>query len=180
MSVRRSIVAMTLSVTLGACAGRTPAVPATAWVQQRVWRDERGADVALSDYQGAPFVLSAIYTSCTVRCPLTIQKLQVLDRAFASRGRVAPIVLVTLDPRLDTPARLARFKEAHRLPDHWHLLSGSAADTRALGRYLRLRVIDDDTHVDHDVRIAVFASDGRIAGSYSDWSFDADRAALVR
>lgn len=164
--------------------GPTPGAPASTSpsVFSRPWRwiDEQGQSVALEQYSGAPFVLTAIYTSCTVRCPMTIEKLRSVDEAFRRRQRLVPIVLVTLDPHVDTPERLGRFKQSHRLPDHWHLLHGSDLDTRALGRYLAVHAAVDDGHIDHDVRISFFHSDGQLARSFEGWAFDADDGLGVR
>jgi protein SCO1/2 len=131
-----------------------------------------GATVSLGDYRGRPFVLSTFFTSCTVRCPLTIGKLLEIDAAFAEKGECVPIVLVTLDPRTDTPERLHAFRLARHLPAHWLLLRGSVEDTVSLSRALRVRRIDDDTHIDHDVRIAFVAADGTIRHNYEGWTFD--------
>lgn len=138
------------------------------------WTDEQGASVALEQYRGAPIVLTAFFTSCTVRCPLTVEKLRGVDEAFRRRHIPVRVVLVTLDPHNDTPERLQRFKESHHLPSEWHLLQGSDIDTRALSRYLNVRTIFEDTHIDHDVRIAVFDSNGHRTKSFADWGFDTD------
>ncbi len=140
--------------------------------------DDRGATVALSQFRGGPVVVSAIFTSCTVRCPMTVSKLRDVAAAYAKGGREVPIVVMTLDPKADTVARLRRFKESRSLPDSWHFIRGSLEDTRALARWLEVHAAWDDAHVDHDVKIAVFDASGRLARGFSGWSFDADAAVV--
>jgi protein SCO1/2 len=143
------------------------------------WTDEAGEDVTLGRYAGSPVVLTAFFTSCTTRCPLTIERLRALDAAMRRRGIAGAFVLVTLDPRTDGPARLRRYKEEHGLPPSWHLLRGDLEETRALARALGLRAAYDDGHIDHDVRVAIFDRAGRLARTLDGWSFDEDQVAQV-
>jgi protein SCO1 len=144
-----------------------------------VWTDERGAAVDLAALRGTSVVVTAFFTSCTLRCPRTIEKLREVDEAFRRSGGAVPIVLVTLDPRTDTPDRLRRFRESRRLPPHWRLLRGEEVDTRRLARALRVAPAYDDGHIDHEVAITVFDATGRLARTFTDWSFDPN-AAVVR
>ena len=141
------------------------------------WTDDRGQPLALESFRGGPVVVSTFFTSCTVRCPMTVQKLRELDTALGRVGAHVPFVLVTLDPQTDTPARLGRYKHDHDLPDHWHLLSGTLRETHALARSLGVNAAYDDGHIDHDVRIAIFDAKGALMAGYSGWSFDSNAAA---
>jgi protein SCO1/2 len=158
-----------------------PAEPSSAPITAREasFTDEEGRPISLDSFRGAPVVLSAFFTSCTVRCPLTVSKLREVDRAFEASGGAVPIVLLTLDPHTDTAERLLRFKQERKLPDHWHFLRGNDADTQALARQLRVNPAYDVGHIDHEVRIAVLDPAGRLARSFGGWSFDAS-AAVVR
>jgi protein SCO1/2 len=177
---RRALLGLVLAavgLAVSGCARSVP--PAPPAPPGGGWTDERGEAVLWKSFLGAPVVVSAFFTSCTVRCPLTVSKLKEVDLAFQRSGAVVPIVLLTLDPRTDTPERLSRFREERGLPAHWRLLRGSPADTYALARRLRVDPAYDTGHIDHEVRIAVFDGAGRLAHSFSDWSFDAS-AAVIR
>jgi protein SCO1 len=132
--------------------------------------------VTLAQWRGVPLVVTAVFTSCTSRCPLTVEKVREVDAAFHRRGIPTQVLLVTLDPRTDDPGRLERFKEGRHLPEAWHFLRGSLDDTRELGRMLGVHAIYDDGHIDHDVRIAIFDASGRLVRDYAGWDFDADGA----
>jgi protein SCO1 len=127
-----------------------------------------------------PLVVTAIYTSCTERCPLTVEKLKRVDEAFRRHHVDDQVVLVTLDPERDTVERLRRFKAARNMPPSWHLLRGDLEQTREVARSLRLSAVYDDGHIDHDVRIAVFDRDGRLVRSFEGWSFDENDALVVK
>jgi protein SCO1/2 len=170
--------------TLTACevsATRSQASPARTILEQPgSWMDETGNPATLSSLAGEPFLVTAVFTSCTTRCPLTIEKVRAVDEAFRSRGAPVAIRLLTLDPITDTPERLRHFKEERHLPDSWHFLRGSLEDTHALARYLRVHAAYDDAHIDHDVQIAVFDKRGRLAKSFSSWSFDVNAAVVTQ
>ena len=183
MSARARLALVLVLLSLAACAQPvSPAAPGRHGVDLfgRPWRwtDERGDAVAFSQWRGAPLVVTAIFTSCTARCPLTVEKLRDVDAAFRRRGTPRQFLLVTLDPRTDNPARLLRFKQERHLPDAWHLLRGNLDDTRAFGRMLGVRAIYDDGHIDHDVRIAVFDGARRLVREYAGWDFNPNQAAL--
>jgi protein SCO1/2 len=143
------------------------------------WTDEAGHEVALADLLGAPVVVAPFFASCTVLCPLTVDKVRKLDQALGRRNLGARIVLVTLDPVHDGADRLARFKRTQHVPGSWRLLRGTVDQTRALGHLLGVRAIDDGTHIDHDVRIATFDAHGRLVQIYGTWDFDEDEAAAL-
>jgi protein SCO1/2 len=155
------------------CAPGTPrAAHSPAEITERTWSDERGQAVRLSTWRGTPLVVTMLYRACVSRCPMTLAKLRRVEAAFAAAGRPVGFVLVTLDPRNDTPARLANYKRSEGLDDaSWHLLGGDDESTKALSDFLRLRAFRDDTHIEHDVRVAVFDGSGRLARRFEGWSF---------
>ena len=143
-----------------------------------VWRDEQGETVALSRWRGEPLVVATIYTSCSTVCPRTIHKLRKVYDAFRRKGRAAQFVLVTLDPDADSPERLRAYKEAEALPQTWHLLTGSTADTRALTELLDVHLIDMGSHIFHESKIFVFDARGMLARSFVDLDFDDEASVL--
>jgi cytochrome oxidase Cu insertion factor (SCO1/SenC/PrrC family) len=175
------ILVQVVALNVSACLSVAPAVPSVSGAANPtnslfnpswVWRDEHGTLVSLSRWQGAPTVVSAIYTSCTSRCPMTLQKLRTIDEAYRAAGLPAEFVLVTLDPRTDTPGRLRQFKASRDLPDRWHLLSGDETETHQIARFLGARAAFGDGHIDHDARISVFDAYGRLVRTVEGWDFD--------
>jgi protein SCO1/2 len=159
----------------------SPAAPSSSLFERPwQWTDEHGELVTFSKWKGAPLVVSMFYRSCTTRCPLTLQKLQRIEAAFDRQRRSAQFLLVTLDPHNDTPSRLLAFKEGEHLSAvSWHLLNGDDAETRALEQFLELHAsANDEGHIDHEVRIAVFDADGRRVRSFRGWGFEDDEAVV--
>jgi protein SCO1/2 len=119
--------------------------------------------------------VSMFYATCTFRCPMTIAKLKRVESAFARRSRPVHFLLVTLDPRSDTPEKMRAFREAEGLSDaSWDLLAGSDADTKALSRLLGVRPSYGDTHIDHDVKVGVVAANGVLVRTLDGWHFGDD------
>jgi protein SCO1/2 len=160
-----------------ATVGLSTAAPAHAYGGDWHWTDESGAEVTFSRWRGAPLVVTAVYTSCTTRCPLTIAKLRALDEAFLRKGLHGQFALVTLDPQTDDSARLRRYRDSRHLPPAWHMLHGGIEETRQFGRMMGVRAVYDDGHLDHEVRIAIFDRAGRLVRNFVGWNFDENEAA---
>jgi len=131
-----------------------------------------------SQWRGSPIVVSGVYTTCTRTCPLTVEKLRAIYDVFVRAGRSAEFALVTLDPTVDTPERLRQFKESHRLPLPWHLLTGDKNETLELMDVMGIHIMDMDSHVFHDSRIMVFDERGIAVRRFACCDFDATRALL--
>lgn len=66
-------------------------------------------DVRLSDFRGRAVLLFFGYTSCPDACPLTMSKLKRAIELVGDRRGDARVVLVTVDPAVDTPVRLREY-----------------------------------------------------------------------
>ena len=95
---------------------------------------------------------------------MTLERLTRMHKEFERDGRAAEFVLVTLDPTADTVDDLRRFKRSSGLPAAWHLLRGTSDETQALADFLRLKIMNDGTHIVHEAKIAVVGADGRLMG----------------
>jgi cytochrome oxidase Cu insertion factor (SCO1/SenC/PrrC family) len=72
---------------------------------------------------------------------------------------------------------LKAYKATHHLRENWHLLRAPEHETAAIAHALGMRRLEDDTHIDHDVRIAVLDASGNLVRELSGWGFD-DSAAF--
>lgn len=86
--------------------------------------DQRGQTVTLEQFRGRAVLLTFAYAHCQTVCPLVVQ--DVLRAAERARDLEPPpaVLVVTLDPWRDRPARLAAIAE------HWRL--GGGTDARVL------------------------------------------------
>ena len=136
------------------------------------WTDEGGQPVTFARWRGRPLVVAAMFTQCKATCPRTLAKLLRVYDDFQRAGRDAQFLVVTLDPANDTPKALLRFKSSSGLPEAWHLLSGSPAETRDFRDLLGVHVIDDGPHLLHDGRIVIFDAQGRAARAFEGWGLE--------
>lgn len=129
------------------------------------WLDQDGAEVALADVAAPVRLVSMVYTHCSHSCPLIIAELQRIEAAIPAgqRDRVK-VVLVSLDPARDTPARLREYAESVRLDGaRWRLLTGRETDVRALATLLDIRYRPMDAgELAHSNIVIVLDADGRI------------------
>lgn len=139
------------------------------------WRDDHGEAVTLSKWKGAPQIVSMFYATCNFRCPLTVAKLKRVESAFARRSLPVHFLLVTLDPRSDTPEKMRAFRRAQGLSDAtWDLLAGDDHETKAFSHLLGVRPSYGDTHIDHDVKVGVVDPSGVLVRTLDGWHFDDD------
>jgi protein SCO1/2 len=92
--------------------------------------DEAGDTVRLERFRGRPILVTFAYGHCETVCPVLVHDALVAQR----RLNGAPVVVVvTLDPWRDTPARLPWLARRWELGADAHVTSG---DVHALGRVL--------------------------------------------
>lgn len=70
-------------------------------------------DVSLSDFRGRHVVLFFGYTSCPDVCPMTLARVTAAARAVGPEAEEeVQVVLITVDPERDSPARMAEYTRA--------------------------------------------------------------------
>jgi cytochrome oxidase Cu insertion factor (SCO1/SenC/PrrC family) len=92
--------------------------------------DHRGRRVSLDRYRGRPILVAFAYGHCETVCPLSVREVR---RARELAAELEPVVVVvTVDPWRDTPARLSHIALSWGLRDDEHLLGGSVAEVEAV------------------------------------------------
>ena len=127
--------------------------------------DQGGRVVTLDQFRGRPVIVTFAYAHCTTVCPVVVEEVL---RARERLAAVQPaVVVVTLDPWRDTPARLASMATQWKLPPDAHVLSGAVAQVEAtLDRWSVGRVRDPNTgEVTHTQLVYIVDSEGRITYS---------------
>ena len=142
--------------------------------------DQDGHSRHLSDFRGAPFVASMIYTNCTSVCPRVTADLKGLEAALPADVRAhTRFVLFSLDPERDSPAALREFAVSRQLDlDRWTLLASTPDDMRTLAAVLGVRFRPEgDGEIAHSAIIAVVDSAGVIR--HRQVGIAGDRTALL-
>lgn len=128
-----------------------------------VWRTQRGDSLRLSDLNGNVLVTVMIYTSCKAACPRLIADMRHLEFTLPDKyNKQTKFLFISIDPEVDTPARLKKFAEEQKMTDdHWLFLQGTKETVQefalVLGmKYKKISPID----YSHSNIISVFDQKG--------------------
>ena len=86
--------------------------------------DRSGRSVTQADLLGKSLVVNFVFTSCSLSCRAVNDRMEEIQPLLAGRSDTQ-LVSLTVDPRTDTPAVLARFaEEFHADTNRWFFLTG--------------------------------------------------------
>jgi protein SCO1/2 len=111
------------------------ALPPSAPVHDFTLRDQLGRRVSLADERGKVVVLSFLYSGCGASCVVIAQQIR---GALDELAHPVPVLIVSADPRGDTPAKIARFLADVSLSGRVSYLDGPVAQLRSLWREYRV------------------------------------------
>jgi protein SCO1/2 len=93
------------------------------------------------ELRGKPRIVAMFYSNCPFMCPLIIETGKGIERALtpAERARLG-VVMVSLDPKRDTPAALSALVAKRKVDGRrWLLLQPRPQDLRAVAGLLKVR-----------------------------------------
>lgn len=133
------------------------------------WKDLSGKTISLADLRGKFRVLAFVYANCRNVCPLMVESMKTIEEGLRKKygkryGDQLGFVLITLDPKKDSPDSLRAFLDKiGTRPDTWTLLQGSEADTLELAtlmdiKYRRL----EDGEIAHSLTLTLLSPEGEI------------------
>ncbi len=131
--------------------------------------DQNGDSIRLQKFQkeNKLVLLSFAFAHCQSVCPSLVAQLK---EAVASLDpdRVA-LLIVTLDPRRDTPSSLPNLADRWNIPKNGHLLSGSVHDVEKVIRSYNVPFTRDDRSgdIDHPALIYLIDRRGKIAFTFN-------------
>lgn len=109
-----------------------------------VWKNENSSDYQLKQMEGKPTLLIMAYTSCQHTCPMIISKTQkIWDQVPKSEKNKVQLILVSFDPKGDTPENLKKYKNKRKLGDEWTFLTGDTSKVRKLAAVLGINYKPD-------------------------------------
>ena len=82
--------------------------------------------VSLAQFRGKAVLLSFVYTHCPNVCPIITSNLAAADRELGKEASRVQILLVTVDPKRDTPAAIRTFLTARDASGRMDYLLGSS------------------------------------------------------
>ena len=142
------------------------------------WVDDKGQARQLADWRGRPAILTMEFSNCTFVCSITLKRLQDLQAAMDRRGKQLDIIVVSIDPKNDTPASWTAYRRERGLNrPNWTFLTGNAVDTARLARSVRIAYWYYDEHLMHDFKLVRIDPDGEIRKMVD--TFDGNIEALL-
>jgi len=130
------------------------------------WTNQEGEDVSFVDYRGKVLVTVMIYTSCQIACPRLVADMRTIkDRLEEDQLDKVKMLLISIDPKTDTPERLKAFAIENKMDqDPWVFLRSTEANTREFAavlavNYRKISPID----FSHSNIISVFNEKGELA-----------------
>ena len=129
-----------------------------------------GKKVLLDSLKGQPVVISMAYTSCAYACPLIVSHMQQLEKELDKKGvRNVHFVLVSFDPKKDTPPVIKKYVEKRKLGKNWDFYTAASDKSpREIATLLGIKYKKiDEMDYDHSFVITVLDSEGVIQGQLS-------------
>jgi protein SCO1/2 len=140
-----------------------------------------GQPFGSAQLQGRPFVANFIFTRCPTVCPAFTRKMVGVQGSTADLGAQLQLVSFSVDPKYDTPERLAEYGQRHGADfSRWSFLTGDYEQLKAtivqgfkisMGREEGAPE-DDLLSIFHGTHFVLVDRDGQIRGYYD--SADAD------
>lgn len=156
---------------LALCANALAAPKQTPAPRDSVYRlsvkmtDQHGKRFDWGSRRGKVQLVSMFYTSCQYICPLIVESGKAVDKQLTppERERLG-VLLISMDPKRDTPAALMSVASKRKLdPLRWTLASPTQADVREIAGVLgiRYRALADG-EFNHTSALVLLDADGRI------------------
>jgi len=110
-----------------------------------------------------------LYANCPTACPLIASNLRVALNLLGRRDSQVQVIAVSVDPRGDTPANVARFVSEHGMVGRMQYLIGSAAElapTWAAWHVGSSREVGQPDLVAHSALVYGVSASGRLTTIY--------------
>ncbi len=131
--------------------------------------DQAGAEFSLARYEDAFVLVGFVFTRCAQpkACPLTMQRFNEVQTSWEAAvadgraaGRRLELLILTLDPDYDTPARLAAYARGYEADfTHWTMATGPTEllESAIPSLFAVLALPKGDGDIAHTVKVAVLA-----------------------
>lgn len=127
------------------------------------WLDDHDETVKLSKWKGRPVILAMEYSECRFMCSIQHRKLEEIQVEADRRKLNIDLVILSLDPKNDTPASWRRFRETRQMTrSNWHFLTSTRGATDRAVQSLGVKWRYYDEHILHEINITRLAANGEI------------------
>ena len=129
------------------------------------WTNQNGQNLEMKDLKGKVLVMVMIYTSCKAACPRLVADMRNIESRLPDNIKPdVKLVLVSIDPEVDTPKRLKEFAIANKMDgEQWEFLRSTEENTREFAavlavNYKKIAPLD----FSHSNIISVFNTEGEL------------------
>ncbi|ESU29199.1 SCO1/SenC/PrrC protein, involved in biogenesis of respiratory and photosynthetic system [Flavobacterium limnosediminis JC2902] len=130
------------------------------------WTTQNDKNIEMKDLKGKVLVMVMIYTSCKSACPRLVADMRHIEERIPENLKdKVQLVLVSIDPTVDTPKRLKAFSIENKMDgNQWLFLRSSEENTREFAavlavNYKKISPMD----FSHSNIISVFNANGELA-----------------
>lgn len=130
---------------------------------ESVWKTEAGNEITLNDLKGKTQIMAMVFANCTYACPLIVNDMKKIESAI-NRNDVN-FLLVSIDPKRDTPEALTQYAKNNKLDlRRWRLLTGDENGISELAAVLGFKYKKEpDGSFSHSNIINVLDENGEVA-----------------
>ncbi|QKJ65144.1 SCO family protein [Flavobacterium sp. M31R6] len=130
------------------------------------WTNQNGQNIEMKDLRGKVLVMVMIYTSCKSACPRLVADMRNIESRLPDDIKEhVKLVLVSIDPEVDTPKRLKEFAIANKMDgEQWEFLRSTEENTREFAAVLAVNYKKiAPLEFSHSNIISVFNAEGELA-----------------
>ncbi len=105
------------------------------------WTTQDKAEIKLDSFRGAPVVIVMFFGSCRTACPTIIADMKRIEKAAGPKAaEKTKFVLITFDPKVDTPDALKALEKKFELDSKkWTFLHGDEGSIREVASVLNVQ-----------------------------------------
>ncbi|TYC10662.1 SCO family protein [Bizionia gelidisalsuginis] len=129
------------------------------------WHNEEGEALQLRSLKGKTLVMVMIYTSCKAACPRLVADMRNIEAEIPKdKLKNIEFVLISIDPKIDTPQRLKSFAIENEMDDRqWTFLQGTVSGVREFANVLSVKYKEiSPIDFSHSNIISVFNAEGEL------------------
>ena len=130
------------------------------------WTNQNGENIEMKELKGKVLVMVMIYTSCKSACPRLVADMRNIEEHLPENiKKNVKLVLVSIDPVVDTPKRLKSFAVENKMDsEQWVFLRSTEENTREFAAVLAVNYKKiAPLEFSHSNIISVFNSEGELA-----------------
>ncbi|CAN1553485.1 Copper chaperone SCO1/SenC [Flavobacteriaceae bacterium] len=129
------------------------------------WTNQNSENIEMKDLKGKVLVMVMIYTSCKSACPRLVADMRNIESRLPENiKKNVQLVLISIDPKVDTPERLKAFSIENKMDGlQWEFLRSTEENTREFAAVLAVNYKKvSPLEFSHSNIISVFNANGEL------------------